>query len=428
MKGNVVIIGGGVAGMQASLDLADMGFTAYLVEREPTIGGKMALLDKTFPTNDCAMCILAPKMNECYRHPNIKILAYSEVREVKGNAGDFKVKVLRKARYIDETKCTGCAQCIEKCPTKVPNKYNGYLDNRKAIYIPFPQAVPRSATIDKEHCLYLTREKCGVCSKICQAKAVDYKQVDKEVELDAGAIIIATGFDPYDPSELEEYGYGRYKNVVTALQCERLINSCGPSRGHFERPSDQKVPKTIAFIQCVGSRDLKHNPYCCGVCCMHATKESMLIHEHHPEIEPYIFYTDLRAFGKGFQEYIDRGKKEYGIHYIRSKPGEVRENPDTKNLTIWYYDKGVKSLNVEMVVLCTTLMPSEGVKKVAEVVGIEVNEYGFFKVKDALLAPLDARKEGIFLAGYCEAPKDIPDSVAQGSGAAMRAAQCARGS
>lgn len=422
---SVLVIGGGIAGIQASLDLAEKGIHVYLVEKEPSIGGHMALLDKTFPTNDCSMCILAPKMNKCAANDNIEILSYYEVTQVKGKAGNFRVKVKRKARYVNERKCTGCGDCVARCPKKVPNKYNSYLDMRKAIYLPFPQAVPRVMTIDPENCLYLTKGKCGTCKKVCTAGAIDYDQKDLEEDLKVGAIIVATGFEVFVPKEMAEYGYGKYENVLTAMEYERLICASGPTGGHLKTAS-LEVPKSIAFIQCVGSRDLQHNPYCCSVCCMHATKEAILAKEHYEDIEAYIFYTDLRAVGKGFQEYVNRAKEEYGIRYIRARPGKINEDKTTKKLTIWYDDtvvRKVKSLEVELAVLCTTLKPNSASEHLGKILGIHVDEYGFFKTKDALYSPLDTNVNGIFVAGFCESPKDIPESVTQGSGAASRAAE-----
>jgi len=422
-KPSVLVIGGGIAGIQASLDLANRGFQAYLLEESPSIGGRMAQLDKTFPTMDCSICILAPKMIECYRHPNIKLLTYSEVKEVRGSTGNFKVKVLKKPRYVDETKCNGCGACTEYCPMEVPNEFDMNLGMRKAIYMPFPQAVPRLVTIDKDNCV-----ECGLCGKMCKAGAVDLEQQPKEVELNVGAIVIATGFNMYDPSEIKEYGYRRHKNVLTALEFERWICASGPVGGHLIRPSEGRIPKRIAFIQCVGSRSLKlGSPFCSSVCCMYATKEALIIREHYPQAEVYIFYNELRAFGKGFQEFVNRARNVWGVKYIRSRPGEIREDPETKSLIIWYDDtftREIKTLtNVDLVVLCPALVPRPGNRRLAEATGIELDEYGFFKVRHPLLAPIDATVPGIFVCGYCQAPKDIPDSVAQASGAAARVAE-----
>ena len=294
---SVAVVGGGIAGIQASIDLANMGFRVYLVEQTPSIGGRMAQLDKTFPTNDCSMCILAPKMIECAGHENVELLTYTELAEVRGTEGDFKVTVRRKPRYVDLTKCTGCGECTEKCPRRVPDEFNVGLDKRKAIYLPFPQAVPRKVTIDEEACLYLTKGRCRVCEEVCQAGAIDFEQQEEILELEVGALLLATGFDPFDPAALKEYGYGKIENVITGLEYERLICASGPTGGHLERPSDGKVPGAIAFIQCVGSRDVNYKPYCSSVCCMHATKEAILANEHYPDLKSFIFYTDMRAVG-----------------------------------------------------------------------------------------------------------------------------------
>ncbi len=426
---NILVIGGGVAGIQASLDAADAGYHVYLVEKEPSIGGRMAQLDKTFPTNDCSICILAPKMMDCFRHPNIDVLSYSEVISVEGEAGNFKVKVLRRARYVDEDKCTGCGLCAEACRLKnrFPNKFDMNLGKRSAIYIPFTQAVPLVYVIDPEKCLMITRGKCGkkpACVEVCGPGAIDFSQKDREIELNVGAIIVATGFNPLEPTELYEYGYGRYDNVIIALQYERLICASGPTGGHLVRPSDGKEPKRIAWIQCVGSRDVRDNrPYCSSVCCMHATKEAILAKEHDPEVKQYIFYTDLRCFGKGFQEYVERAREEYGVEYIRAKPGEIIEK-ENKNLEIYYSSSaGVsEKLEVDMVVLSTVLVPTDETRKLAEVLGIELDEYGFIRSPDEYTT-VNTTREGIFAAGYCQSPKDIPESIAQGSAASSRAAE-----
>ncbi len=430
MADSVLIIGAGVCGIQAALDLGDKGIHVYLVEREPSIGGRMALLDKVFPTNDCSICILAPKMIMCSNHPNVDVLSYSEVQEVKGKAGDFRVKVLRKARFVDEDACTGCAACAEACvlAKKIPDEWNQGFGKRAAAYIPFLQAVPRVALLDPERCLQLAKGKCKqTCVEACQRGAIDFKMKDRIEELQVGATIVATGLTIFDPSEVTEYGYGRFDNVIHSMEYERLINASGPTGGHLERRSDGERPKRIGYIQCVGARDSRTNhPYCCSVCCMCATKDAMLAYMHHNDTENFILYTDLRAFGKGFDEYINRGKEEYKIHYIRTRPGEITEDPDTKNLRIWYDDTetgGVKSLEVDMVVLSTAFVPPPGVRNLARVCGIGVDEYGFFKSADDLLAPMDSDVPGIYIAGACTRPMDVTDSVAQGGGAADRAAE-----
>ncbi|MEE9151723.1 MAG: CoB--CoM heterodisulfide reductase iron-sulfur subunit A family protein [Thermoplasmata archaeon] len=427
MTSDVLVIGGGIAGIQASLDLADKGLKVHLVEKKPSIGGRMAQLDKTFPTNDCSICILAPKMADFHDHENINVMTYSEVKEVRGKAGDFQVRVLKKARYVDVDKCTGCGECAPKCPKKLPNEFDMGLGIRKAIYIPFLQAVPKKMTIDKENCIMLIKGKCGNCKKVCRAGAINFEDKDLILELNVGAIIVAIGFDVYDPTNITEYGYGKYDNVYTAMEYERLICAAGPTQGHLKRRSDEKRPKNIAFIQCVGSRDLSRNqPYCSRVCCMHTTKEAILAKEHYPDIKSLVFYMDLRALGKGFQEYVDRAKEEYDVEYIRAKPGNIEEDPGTKNLRIWYDDtieRKLKCIEVEMVILATTLVPTKSGKELAGVLGTEIDEYGFFKNADLLFAPMDTNVEGIYIAGYCQAPMDIPEAVAQASGAAARAAE-----
>jgi heterodisulfide reductase subunit A len=313
-KKSVLVIGGGIAGIQSSLDLANMGFQVYLVEKTPSIGGRMSQLDKTFPTNDCSMCILAPKMIEAGRHPNIRLLTYSEVKEVAGPPGKFRVKIRKKARFVDEEKCTGCGVCVTKCPWKVDSEFDLGLSKRKAIYTPFAQAVPNIPVIDTEHCVYFLKGTCRACEKFCEAGAINYDQEDEIIEAEVDAIILASGFDLYDPSGLEEYGYGKIKNVITAMQYERMISASGPSGGQLQRPSDGKTPKRLAFIQCVGSRDTHHKLYCSSVCCMHATKEAILANEHYPDLKAFIFYTDMRAVGKRFQEYIARAEQVRGDH------------------------------------------------------------------------------------------------------------------
>jgi heterodisulfide reductase subunit A len=423
----VLVIGGGIAGIQASLDLANRGTRVYLVEKTPSIGGRMAQLDKTFPTLDCSICILAPKMIECLRHPNISLLTYSEVKEVKGQAGNFNVKILRKPRYVDVAKCTGCGTCMEKCPVKVPNEFDMGLGNRKAVYMPFKQAVPLVATIDKDHCLYFSKGVCKVCQKFCPSNAIDYEQKPEEMALNVSSMILATGFDVFDPSTMSEYGYGRFKNVVHSLEFERIICASGPTEGHLVRPSDGKEPKSVVFVQCVGSRSQRGEfPFCSSVCCVYATKESILIKEHAPETQAYIMYIDMRAVGKGFQEFVDRAKKEYNVRYLKAHPGGITEDPATKSLQIHYEDMKtgeMKALDADMVVLCPALIPKTENRKLAEAMGLEVDEFGFFKAKNLLTAPVDTKVPGIYICGYCQGPKDIPESVAQASGAAARSAE-----
>jgi len=422
----VLVIGGGIAGIQASIDLANMGIKVYLVEKKPSIGGRMAQLDKTFPTNDCAMCILAPKMIECANHENIELLTYSELAELTGEVGRFEAKIVKKARFIEEDKCVGCGDCAEKCPTKVDDEFNAGLGQRKAIYKYFPQAVPSTYVIDPDRCRTILGKKCGVCEKICKAKAVNYKQKDKVLAIHIGAVILATGFDPYDVAPLTEYGWGRIKNVVTALQFERMICASGPTGGHLRRPSDDSEPARLAFIQCVGSRDIRHKRYCSAVCCMHATKEAILAHEHYPKLKSTIFYMDMRAVGKGFQEYVRRAKSQYEVEYIRARPGRVTVNEESQNPVIHYEDTVKRELGVrefDMVILSQALIPSESNVSIAKKLGVGLDEFGFISTPEELINPFGTSREGVFGCGFCQSPMDVPDSVVRASASASKTAE-----
>ncbi|ACX72572.1 4Fe-4S ferredoxin iron-sulfur binding domain protein [Methanocaldococcus vulcanius M7] len=416
-----LVIGGGVAGIQAALDLGDMGFETILVEKSPSVGGRMAQLDKTFPTNDCSICILAPKMVDVAKHPNVKLYAYSEVVDVQGYIGNFKVKIMKKPRYIDETKCTGCGQCAEVCPIEVPNEFDMGLGMRKAIYKPFPQAVPSKYTIDKEHCI-----DCGLCAKVCGPNAIDYDQKPEFIDVEVGTIICAIGYDPFDPTVREEYGYGVYDNVITALELERMINASGPTGGKVIRLSDGKKPKRIAFIQCVGSRDAKvGNRYCSNVCCMYAMKNSQLIKEKAPETDIDIYYMDIRAFSKGYEEFYERSSKQYGITFIRGRPAEILEDPKTKNLIIRAEDTLLGEIiekEYDLVVLSVGMIPTKSADQIQRILGISRTPDQFFMEAHPKLRPVDTATDGVYLAGACQGPKDIPASVAQGSAAASRAA------
>jgi len=420
--GAVLVIGGGIAGIQASLDLANRGLKVYLVEKTPSIGGRMAQLDKTFPTMDCSICILAPKMIECLRHPNITLLTYSEIESVSGSVGNFTVKVLKKPRFIDEKKCTGCGECAQYCPIEVTNEFDMNLGVRKAIYIPFLQAVPLKYTINEENCI-----KCGLCQRVCKAGAVDFDQKPETINLNVGAIIVATGFELFDAGSISEYGYGRYRDVLISLEFERLLSASGPTGGHLLRLSDGRIPRRIVFIQCVGSRSQRGElPYCSSVCCTYATKEAILIREHEPECEVYICYMDLKVFGKGFQDFVNRAKEEWGVEYIKGRPSSIEEDSKAGHLLIRYEDilKGeIKEIAADMVVLCPALIPNQVNQELAKLLNVELEEYSFFKPKDTLFAPVDTSVPGVFICGYCQGPKDIPESVAQASGAAARAAE-----
>lgn len=430
MSQRVVVIGGGIAGIQASLDLADMGYEVHLVERSPSIGGRMAQLDKTFPTNDCSMCILSPKMIMCSDHENVKLHTYSEIESVSGEFPHLKVRIKEKARRIDINRCTGCGDCIAKCPVKVPNEFEEKLSTRKAIYLPFPQAVPRKVTIDAENCRMVTQKKCGVCKKVCQAGAIDFDQKDKIVDIDASAIIVATGFDLSDASALSQYGLGVFKDVVTSLQLERLLSASGPTNGQLVRPSDGTEVKKLAFVQCVGSRDEKYHPYCSSVCCMYATKESILVREHVPDINSTIFYMDMRATGKNFQEFVIRAEKNYGVRYVRSRPAKVQSSTDGKGILLTYETRGLAGEQVtegfDMLVLCPALVPSKGATQLAKLLKLDLDQDQFLKCTD-LRHPVDSSRKGVLLCGFAGAPMDIPESVSQASGVAARVAELLEG-
>jgi heterodisulfide reductase subunit A len=424
--GSVLVIGGGIAGIQAALDLGDMGVNVHLVERTPSIGGRMAQLDKTFPTNDCSICILAPKMADCFRHPNITLYTLSEVKGVTGQAGDFNVKVRKQARFVNEDDCINCGDCAAKCPVKVPDEFDMGLRDRGAIHLYYLQGVPPVMSIDREHCLYLTRGACRLCESVCPRDAIDFEQKDEDMELNVGAIIVATGFDPYDPSPITQYGYGRYRNVISSLEYERLICASGPTGGHLKRPSDGGPVKSIAFAQCVGSRDLYNNPYCSSVCCMHATKEAMLAHEHDPDVKSSIFYMDLRAAGKGFQKYATRAEHDYNTSYIRGRVASITEDPDENPVIV--YEEAESSqperMAVDLAVLATSLVPRKGVDGLAAILGIETDDCGFIETDP--YSPLATNRPGIFACGCCREPTDIPESVSQASGAAAMAAEVLR--
>jgi heterodisulfide reductase subunit A len=422
---NTLIVGGGIAGIQAALKIADSEYKVYLVEKSPSIGGHMAQLDKTFPTLDCSACILTPKMTLVGSHPYIEMMTYSEIEEVSGYVGNFKVKIRKKARYVDEDKCTGCGLCQTKCPWKAPSEFEAGLGQRKAIYTPFPQAVPNIPVIDKEHCAYFLSGKCRACEKFCEAKAIDFEQEDKVVEVDVGAIIVATGFNVFDPTPMYQYGYGRLDNVITSLEFERLVNSTGPTEGEIVL-KDGSHPESIAIVHCVGSRDEKYHEYCSRVCCMHSMKFAHLIKEH-TDAEVYEFYIDIRSFGKGYEEFYNRILNE-GTIFIRGRPAEITdiaETPEEKGKLIVQFEDTLAGLQrrqpVDMVILSCALEPQPDVEAVARLFNISRSADGFFLEKHPKLEPVSTMTDGIFLAGCCQGPKDIPDTVAQASAAAAEA-------
>jgi heterodisulfide reductase subunit A len=422
IKKSCLIIGGGIAGIQAALDLANEGFDVYLVEKSPSIGGHMAQFDKTFPTMDCSLCILSPKMAEVGHHPNITLLTNSEVIDIKGYVGNFKAKILKKPRYVTED-CSACGECSKVCPETAPNEFDEGLSIRHAIYIPFPQAVPSIYIIDKELCLNKDIIVCDKCIKACERKAIDFNMKPETIELEVGTIIVATGYDAFDPSCLEEYGYRKYENVVTGLEFERILSPTGPTEGKIVRPSDKKTPKRFAFIQCVGSRDEKTNSYCSRVCCMYAAKQALLIKEKIPDADVLIFYTDMRAFGKGYEEFYKRAQSE-GIRFIRGRVAEIVEDSESKNLIIHAEDTllGVAvEAEVDLAVLSVGLIPREDLKTISTMLNLSRGPDGFLKEAHPKLRPVDSLVDGVFLAGTVQGPKDIPDSIAQAGAAAQRA-------
>jgi len=416
-----LVIGGGIAGMNAALDLAEMGFKVYLLEKGESIGGHMAQLDKTFPTLDCSICIEGPKMVDVGRHPNIEIISYADLLSVSGFIGNFKVRIRKNPRYVIAENCTGCGECKDVCPIEYPNEWDMGLGVRKAISVPFDQAVPLVYTINRDYCI-----ECYKCVDACGARqAINFDQKPEEIELEVGAIIVATGYDIYLPYDNQLYGYGKYTNVITSLEFERLILAAGPTGGKVVRASDGQKPHSVAFIQCVGSRDTNKYPYCSNFCCMYTLKHVVQLKEKYKEdIEVYVFYMDMRTNFKGFEEFYQRAR-ELGVNFIRGRVSRIFEDPKTKNLIIHAEDANLGmpiEVEAEMVVLATAAIPKKGTEEIARILNLTRGADGFFMESHPKLKPLDAPTDGIFLAGACQGPKDIPYSVSQGCGAAARAA------
>ena len=424
---NTLVVGGGIAGIEAALKIANSGRKVYLVEKEPSIGGHMIQLDTTFPTLDCSECIMTPKMSDVGHHPNIELLAYAEVEEVSGSVGDFKVKVNKKARYVDEGKCIGCGVCEQKCPWKVPSEYEVGLGQRKAVYIPFAQAIPNIATVDKDHCVYIQSggKKCGACIKVCEAGAIDLNQTDQIIELEVGVIILATGYDVFDPSQIPQYGYRKYDNVITALEFERMTCAAGPTSGKIQL-KDGRTPQSVAIVHCVGSRDKNYREYCSKICCMYALK-----HAHHLRdkinANVYQMYIDMRCTGDAYEEFYKRVSEE-GVVFVKGKVAEVTDRASTEEekgkLVVVAEDTLLGKLMrvpVDMVILCPAMMPRADATEIARTFSITQKASGFFLERHAKLEPQVSAMDGIFLAGCCQFPKDIPDSVSHGRAAAAAA-------
>lgn len=419
-----LVIGGGVAGIQAALDIANGGIKTILLDKEPSIGGHMSMLDETFPTLDCSQCILTPKMVEASQNPNIEIVTYSEIEKVSGFVGNFKVSIKKKARYVNPNECTGCGICWSKCPVSVPSEFEQGLGKRKAIYVPFPQAVPNKPVIDVEHCTYLTSggKRCKICQKVCPKQCINFEDKDEIIEEDIGAIIVATGYDIMPTSEFGEYGYGKYADVVTSLQFERMVCASGPTLGDLQRPSDGKKPETVVFIQCVGSRDPAHYyPYCSKICCMYTAKQTILYRHKVPKGNAYVFYIDIRANGKNYEEFVRRAIEEEEAQYLRGRVSTVYK--DGEDLVVEGADTLTNSqvkIKADLVVLATAMVPPKGIKELAQKLGIGYDQYGFLTEAHPKLRPVETSTAGIYLAGACVSPRDIPDSVSGGSGAAAK--------
>ena len=418
---SALVLGGGIAGIQAALDIANAGFKVYLVEKSPSIGGHMAQLDKTFPTLDCAACILTPKMSEIEHHENIELLTYSEVESVEGFVGNFKVKVRRKARFVDEEKCTGCGLCAEACRLsgKIPDEFNAGMKKRSAIYIPFPQAVPSVYVIDADNCLMLTKGKCGKrprCVEVCPTNAIDFSQKDEIIEFSVGTIIVATGFDVYKP---HDYGYGKFKEVITSLELERLMNASGPTGGKII--VNGREPKRVVFISCVGSRS-EERPYCSRICCMYIMKQAHLIKEKIPDADITVLYTDVRAYGKGYEEFYQRVRSE--VNYVRrelNEPIEVFREGENGVVVRAVCEGFATELRADLVVLATAVIPRGDAARLARMLKLGRKSSGFFLEAHPKLRPVETLTDGIFIAGCCQSPKDIQDTVAQASAAASAA-------
>jgi heterodisulfide reductase subunit A len=419
-----LVIGGGIAGIQTALDVADAGYEVDIVEKTPTIGGKMAMLDKTFPTLDCAACILTPKMVDASAHEKINLYTYSEVESVSGFVGNFTVNIRKRARAVNSDLCTGCGVCVEKCPSKsAKSEFNQGLCNRSAIYIPFAQAIPNVPVIDRDACIKFKTGKCGICEKVCTAKAIDYDQEDEIITKQYGAVVLATGFKPISMERYDEFQYAQCPDVITSLEFERICNAAGPTKGKVLRPSDHEPPKTVVFVQCVGSRATVDcgKTYCSKICCMYTAKHAMLLREKYPDTEAYVFYIDVRTPGKSFDEFYRRAVEEYGVHYIKGMVGKVAE--EDGHLIVQgsdlIADKQVV-IKADMVVLAAAIEPDPTARSLGTMFTASMDTNDFFTEAHPKLRPVESPTAGIFLSGLCQGPKDIPDTVAQAGAAASK--------
>ena len=419
VKRAALVIGAGIAGMNAALDLANQGINVYLIEKEPTIGGKMAQLDRIYPTDDCGIWVLAPIMVNTYKHPNINLYTYSDIIEFNGIPGNYKCTIRKNPRYVDESKCTGCGLCTTKCPIKIPNDFDRGIGDRGAIYIPFPQAVPNYAVIDKTVCI-----DCKNCQTICPAEAVDFDQEPEYIDINVGAVIIATGYDEYPIMETNDFNYGISPDVITQIELERILSPIGPTDGHIYRISDGQIPNTIVMIQCVGSRSVKELPYCSAVCCNVALKNAQLLKQEYPEMDVILFYIDIRTSDKGNEEYYRR-IRDLGIRMIRGKVGEIVEDPDTKKLIIRAFSSltgEIIKVNADLVVLSTGMIPSKGTAEIINVIGLGPGPNGFLTEIHGCLSPQETTNMGIYICGCAAGPKNIPYSVSTALAAASKVA------
>ncbi|MGI6107886.1 MAG: 4Fe-4S binding protein [Lachnospiraceae bacterium] len=420
-----LVIGGGIAGMQTALDIAEAGYKVDIVEQKPTIGGKMAQLDKTFPTLDCSSCIVTPKMVDVAANENITIYSYSELEKVSGFIGSFHATIKQKPRYVDATKCTGCGLCTTKCPSrKTPNEFNMNLNTRPAIYISFAQAVPLVATLDPTACIHFKTGKCGLCQKVCEAGAIDYDQQPTYIEQDYGAIVIATGYNQIRPTKFDEYLYNNSPDVVTSLEFERMMSASGPTAGDLRVPSTGKRPRNIVFIQCVGSRGCdtsREKPYCSKVCCMYTAKHTILVKDHWPEVDCTVFYIDVRTPGKNFDEFYRRAVEQYGVHYIKGMVGKVEQGDGCLKVQASdLLNNRQIHMDADMVVLAAAIEPDPSARRIGTMLTASMDTNDFFSEAHAKLRPVESPTAGIYLAGMCQGPKDIPETVAQASAAAAK--------